>query len=86
MLDALLDGYHLLRPLTSRQWLALAALLPLVHAEFALAELAYFHGITRSANNAALAYDAYYLGHAAWFNSVAGQQLLARIAQRAAAD
>ncbi|MCW5297133.1 aminoglycoside phosphotransferase family protein [Herbaspirillum lusitanum] len=86
LLDALLDGYHLVLPLSSRQWLALAALLPLVHAEFALAELAYFHGITRSANNAALAYDAYYLGHAAWFNSADGQRLLARIEQRAAAD
>jgi Ser/Thr protein kinase RdoA (MazF antagonist) len=85
LLDALLEGYHLLRPLTSRQWLALAALLPLVHAEFALAELAYFHGITRSANNAALAYDAYYLGHAAWFNTTAGRALLARITARAEA-
>lgn len=83
LLDALLDGYHAVRPLTARQWLALAALLPLVHAEFALAELAYFHGITRSAKNASLAYDTYYLGHAAWFNSAAGQALLAHIAQRA---
>lgn len=85
LLDALLDGYHLVLPLSSRQWRALAALLPLVHAEFALAELAYFHGITRSANNAALAYDAYYLGHAAWFNSTAGRALLARITARAEA-
>src|SRR5450830_267280 len=83
LLDALLDGYHLIRPLTSRQWQALAALLPLVHAEFALAELAYFHGITRSAKNASLAYDTYYLGHAAWFNSEEGQRLLEQIGQRA---
>lgn len=84
LLDALLDGYALIRPLTARQWLALAALLPLAHAEFALAELAYFHGVTRSAQNAALAYDTYYLGHAVWFNSTQGQALLARIAARAA--
>src|SRR5450830_362513 len=83
LLDAMLDGYHLIRPLTSRQWKALAALLPLVHAEFALAELAYFHGITRSAKNASLAYDTYYLGHAAWFNSEEGQRLLEQIGQRA---
>jgi Ser/Thr protein kinase RdoA (MazF antagonist) len=83
LLDAMLDGYHALRPLTARQWLALAALLPLVHAEFALAELAYFHGITHSAKNAALAYETYYLGHAAWFNSAAGQALLQHIASRA---
>lgn len=82
LLAAMLDGYHLIRPLTARQWQALAALLPLVHAEFALAELAYFHGITRSAKNAALAYDTYYLGHAAWFNSAEGLGLLAQIASR----
>lgn len=83
LLDALLNGYHATRPLNARQWLALAALLPLVHAEFALAELAYFHGITRSDKNAALAYDTYYLGHATWFNSAAGQALLAQIRRRA---
>jgi Ser/Thr protein kinase RdoA (MazF antagonist) len=83
LLDAMLDGYHLIRPLTSRQWKALAALLPLVHAEFALAELAYFHGITRSEKNASLAYDTYYLGHATWFNSEEGQRLLEQIGQRA---
>ncbi|WP_039789991.1 phosphotransferase enzyme family protein [Herbaspirillum huttiense] len=83
LLDAMLDGYAATVPLTARQMRALAALLPLVHAEFALAELAYFHGVTRSANNAALAYDAYYLGHAAWFNSTAGRALLARITARA---
>ncbi|WP_034294438.1 phosphotransferase enzyme family protein [Herbaspirillum sp. RV1423] len=83
LLGAMLDGYHLIRPLTARQWMALAALLPLVHAEFALAELAYFHGITRSAQNASLAYDTYYLGHAAWFSSAEGQRLLAHIEQRA---
>jgi hypothetical protein len=38
---------------------ALAALLPLVHAEFALAELDYFHGVTQSPQNASLAYDTY---------------------------
>ena len=85
LLDAMLDGYQAVQPLTARQWLALAALLPLVHAEFALAELAYFHGITRSAKNAALAYDTYYLGHAAWFNSATGQTLLQHIVRRAAA-
>lgn len=82
LLDALLDGYASVLPLSHRQWRALAALLPLVHAEFALAELNYFHGITRSAANAALAYDTYFLGHAAWFNSAEGQRLLHRIERR----
>ncbi|QDD63476.1 aminoglycoside phosphotransferase family protein [Herbaspirillum seropedicae] len=83
LLDALLDGYAAQSPLSARQLRALAALLPLVHAEFALAELDYFHGVTQSAINAALAYDAYFLGHAAWFHSAEGQRLLAHLYQRA---
>jgi len=83
LLDALLDGYHAVLPLSPRQWLALAALLPLVHVEFALAEVDYFHGITHSPQNAALAYDGYFIGHAAWFNSAPGGALLQHIKQRA---
>jgi len=83
LLDALLDGYASLRPLSARQLRALAALLPLVHAEFALAELDYFHGVTHSQQNAALAYDTYLLGHAAWFNSADGQRLLDHLLRRA---
>lgn len=83
-LDALLDGYLDITPLTARQLRALAALLPLVHAEFALAELDYFHGVTQSPQNASLAYDSYFLGHAAWFHSAEGQRLLAHLQQRAA--
>lgn len=82
LLDALLDGYHSQLPLSSRQLHALAALLPLVHAEFALAELDYFHGVTQSQQNAALAYDTYFLGHAAWFNTAQGQQLLDHLRRR----
>ncbi|MFC8429505.1 hypothetical protein [Streptomyces sp. NPDC057253] len=59
---------------------ALPALLPLVHAEFALSELGYFHGITRSAHNARLAYE-YYVGHAEWFAGADGRRLLRRLAE-----
>lgn len=83
LLDALLDGYASLRPMSARQTHALAALLPLVHAEFALAELDYFHGITHSEQNASLAYDTYFLGHAAWFNTQEGQRLLTHLLRRA---
>ncbi|MBB6252319.1 phosphotransferase enzyme family protein [Nitrospirillum iridis] len=76
---ALIGGYHAVHPLDARRRQALAALLPLVHAEFALAETDYFHGITRSAENAGLAYDGYFLGHAAWFQGKDGQSLLAFI-------
>lgn len=83
LLDAMLDGYASQLPLRARQLHALAALLPLVHAEFALAELDYFHGVTHSQQNAALAYDTYFLGHAAWFNTPEGQGLLNHLRRRA---
>jgi Ser/Thr protein kinase RdoA (MazF antagonist) len=76
---ALLAGYHAVSPLDAGRRRALAALLPLVHAEFALAETDYFHGITHSVENAGLAYEGYFLGHAAWFHGADGQGLLAHI-------
>lgn len=81
-LTALLDGYHSINPLSSRQYQALAAILPLVHTDFALSELAYFNGITGSPKNAYLAYDGYFLGHADWFTQTQGQTLLSAIATR----
>ncbi|MET9384374.1 phosphotransferase [Streptomyces sp. NPDC002928] len=78
---ALLDGYRSVRPLTPAESAALPALLPLVHAEFALSELGYFHGVTRSAENTRLAY-AYYVGHAEWFAGEGGRPLLERVRER----
>jgi len=83
LLDALLDGYETLRPLSAIESAALPALLPLVHAEFALSEVDYFHGVVHTVDNAALAYDGYFLGHAAWFNTPAGQALLDHLRRRA---
>ncbi|MEU6670109.1 phosphotransferase [Streptomyces sp. NPDC046727] len=77
---ALLEGYRSVRPLTADESAALPALLPLVHAEFALSELGYFHGVTRSAHNARLAYE-YYVGHAEWFAGADGKRLLRRLAK-----
>ncbi|TWB39916.1 phosphotransferase enzyme family protein [Nitrospirillum viridazoti] len=76
---ALMAGYHAVSPLDAPRRQALAALLPLVHAEFALAETDYFHGVTHSAENAGLAYEGYFLSHAAWFHGADGQGLLAFI-------
>jgi Ser/Thr protein kinase RdoA (MazF antagonist) len=59
---------------------ALRHVMPLVHVEFALSELAYFHGVTRSAANAELAYGDFLLGHAAWFGTRFGQEFLDAIA------
>ncbi|QRX82830.1 phosphotransferase enzyme family protein [Glaciimonas sp. PAMC28666] len=81
-LDALLDGYETVTPLSAFDVAAVAAMLPLAHVEFALSELAYFYGVQNSAENAAVAYDTYLLGHAEWFNSAAGIHLLAHIQGR----
>jgi Ser/Thr protein kinase RdoA (MazF antagonist) len=83
-LDALLNGYASVRPLSRDDLLALAALLPLVHADFALSEVIYFHGILGSAESASLAYDNYLIGHTRWFLGSEGQRLLDHIRQLAA--
>lgn len=83
-LDALLEGYASVRPLSRDDLLALAALLPLVHADFALSEVIYFHGILGSAESASLAYDNYLIGHTRWFLEAEGQRLLNHLRQLAA--
>jgi Ser/Thr protein kinase RdoA (MazF antagonist) len=75
-IDALLEGYEQVRQLTDAEARAIAAMLPLVHAEFALAEAEYFLRVLKSEEKAALAWDGYFLGHAAWFRSGAGSRLL----------
>ncbi|MCD9088267.1 phosphotransferase [Stenotrophomonas sp. SY1] len=76
---ALLDGYRQIRPLSAAQVHLLADLLPLVHVDFALSEVEYFHGITGSTANADVAYHDFLLGHAQWFRSDDGQTLLAAL-------
>ncbi len=73
---ALLDGYHGVRPLTAMDIHLLADLLPLVHFDFALSEVEYFHAVTHSKVNADLAFDTFLIGHADWFQSPPGQSLL----------
>jgi len=82
-LDALLHGYAQLLPLDAPQLRLLAALLPIVHADFALAEIDYFAGITGSDANAEIAYRRYLLGHADWFGGEEGQRLLRRLQRHA---
>jgi Ser/Thr protein kinase RdoA (MazF antagonist) len=74
--DGLLQGYASVAGLAREDLGALAAMLPLVHVGYALAEIDYFHGITRSAGNADLAYHAFLLGHSNWFLGPEGQRLL----------
>ena len=82
-LDALLDGYAELAPLSYEQARALAAMLPIVHCEFALSETDYFLTILNSPKKAYLAYEGYFLGHAQWFLGEQGQTLLHRLEERA---
>ena len=80
--DALLDGYESIRPLSELEAAALAAVLPVVHVEYALTEVEYFAGIVAYPANADLAYDAYLLGHARWFAGPEGAVLLDRVGRR----
>ena len=76
---ALLGGYEELRPLSRGQAEAVVALLPMVHAEFALSEADYFLRVLKSQEKADLAYIGYFLGHARWFNSDPGKRLLSQL-------
>lgn len=76
---ALIEGYRRTRPLTAADLRLLANLLPLVHVDFALSEVEYYHAITQSRANADVAYDTFLRGHAAWFRTRAGQALLQAI-------
>jgi len=73
---ALLRGYLAERPLAPLERRAVLAVLPIVHVGYALAEVEYFHGITRSAANAELAFKAFLLGHCQWFDAPQGHDFL----------
>jgi Ser/Thr protein kinase RdoA (MazF antagonist) len=75
LVDALLAGWRSVLPLTDVEAAALPELVALAHVDFALSELGYFAGVTRSAQNAELAYDGYLLGHARWFTGPDGTAL-----------
>ncbi len=73
---AVLRGYDHAWPRPAAEMAALRHVLPLVHLDFALSELAYFHGVTGRTGDAAAAYDDFLLGHAAWFAGRDGRQFL----------
>ncbi|WP_206238712.1 phosphotransferase enzyme family protein [Novosphingobium terrae] len=76
---ALLSGYASVTPLTPQDRDLLARLLPLVHVEFALSEADYFHGVLGKAQDADLAWHGFLIGHAEWFLTAEGQDLLALV-------
>jgi Ser/Thr protein kinase RdoA (MazF antagonist) len=73
---ALIEGYRQQRALSRDDVHLLADLLPLVHVDFALSEVEYFHAITHSRASADVAYDTFLRGHAAWFGTVPGEVFL----------
>ena len=80
-LHALLTGYESVRPLSAGEAAALAPMTALCHAEFALSEADYFLAALHSDEKASMAYDGWLVGHARWFLSSAGKQLLTAIEQ-----
>lgn len=73
---ALIEGYRQVRPLDADDIQLLAALLPLVHVDFALSEVEYFHTVTRSPDSADVAWHTFLRGHADWFGTPPGQVML----------
>lgn len=76
---ALVAGYESVRPLLPAERSALPDLLPLCHADLALSEMDYFHGVTRNPHNTDLAYR-YLVDHTAWFDTPPGRDLLTALA------
>jgi Ser/Thr protein kinase RdoA (MazF antagonist) len=75
-LHALLDGYESVRSLTNEEAAALAPMVAICHAEFALSETDYFLSVLHSEEKARMAYDGWLVGHARWFRSASGKRLL----------
>ena len=66
-LQAMLSGYQSVRAFSTAEAAALAPMVALCHAEFALSEADYFLGVLRSEERARMAYDGWLVGHARWF-------------------
>ncbi len=84
-IDAFLDGYESVRPLSPDEAVALPEVFPVVHVEYALSEVEYFAHVVSSPANTDLAYDGYLLGHAAWFGTPDGTAVLDHLRRRARA-
>jgi Ser/Thr protein kinase RdoA (MazF antagonist) len=82
-IDALLGGYHEVRPLSVAEAAALPEVFPVVHVEYALSEVEYFGDVVGSPANADLAYHGYLIEHARWFNGPDGARVLDHLRRRA---
>jgi Ser/Thr protein kinase RdoA (MazF antagonist) len=65
---SMIEGYEELRPLSAAERAALAPMLALCHAEFALSETDYFLCVLHSREKAFMACEGYLLSHAQWWH------------------
>lgn len=82
----LIEGYASTRPFTRAEAAALAPMLTLCHAEFALSEADYFLTVLNSEAKARLAIDGYLLGHVRWLASDEGTAFLHALEEAAHAS
>lgn len=81
-LEAFLSGYLAQYPLSPEERRLVPLFLPLVHVEYALSEVAYYETLVHDIAGVKAAYTDYLLGHAYWFASPSGQQLLRWLRQK----
>ncbi len=81
-IDALLEGYAAVRPLSAAEWRALGDVLPACHVEYALSEVTYFATVVRDEADTALAANGYLVGHCRYFADGEGAALLAHLRRR----
>ena len=74
--SALLAGYEEEVRLTTHERRAIAAMLPVVHCEFALSETEYFLSVLRDEARAQVAWQEYFVGHCQWFETAEGRQMM----------
>ncbi|HEY3705962.1 MAG TPA: phosphotransferase [Terracidiphilus sp.] len=72
---AMLQGYEAERPLSAAERAALAPMLALCHAEFALSEAEYFLTMLHSREKAHMACEGYLLSHAQWWHGPGAKML-----------
>jgi Ser/Thr protein kinase RdoA (MazF antagonist) len=78
---AMLYGYEQVRTLSHTDARALAPMLALGHAEFALSEAGYFLGVLQSPAKARVATHDYLLGHAHWFRGAGRLKIIEPLRQ-----
>jgi Ser/Thr protein kinase RdoA (MazF antagonist) len=72
---SMIEGYEELRPLSAAERAALAPMLALCHAEFALSETDYFLSVLHSREKAFMACEGYLLSHARWWRGQGARML-----------